>query len=115
MLPISIDSRATSLILINPHTINPTDPMSPQTVKAMLDGYQNIDAITLQTICQALANTLQECENQYRVANNTLSNQVDQLATQVLEYEKMFNHPPEGYVKNICYLGLKIPLGNGLY
>src|SRR5579863_6191981 len=95
--PISISSRASSPMLINPHTIKVTNPMSPCTIKAILKGYQSINAITLQTICQALANMLRECENNYRVTNHTLSEQVDQLATQVLKYEKTFNHPPEGY------------------
>ena len=90
-------------------------PLSPQTVAAALKGYPDLDASVLRVICSGLVSTLESCTEQYLTTTNTLNAQIEGLANQVQEYKNTFQAAPEGYVENIHFPNLHIPVGNGLF
>jgi hypothetical protein len=90
-------------------------PLSPRTVAAALEGYPGLDASTLRVICSGLVSTLESRTEQYLTTTNTLNAQIEGLASRVQEYENTFEAAPEGYVENVHFPNLRIPVGNGLY
>ena len=90
-------------------------PLSPRTVAAALEGYPGLDASTLRVICSGLVSTLESRTEQYLTTTNTLNEQIEGLANRVQEYENTFETAPEGYVENVHFPNLRIPVGNGLY
>ena len=90
-------------------------PLSPRTVAAALDGYPDLDASVLRVICSGLVSTLESRTEQYLTTTNTLNTQIEGLAERVQEYENTFQTAPEGYVENVHFPNLRIPVGNGLY
>ena len=90
-------------------------PLSPRTINAALEGYPGLDASVLRVICGGLIETLNTCAEQYLTTTNTLNAQIEGLANRVQEYENTFETAPEGYVENIHFPNLHIPIGNGLF
>ena len=90
-------------------------PLSPRTVAATLKGYPDLDASVLRVICSGLVSTLKSRTEQYLTTTNTLNAQIEGLAGRVQEYENTFEMAPEGYVENVHFPNLRVPMGNGLY
>ena len=90
-------------------------PLSPRTVSAALEGYPGLDASVLRVICSGLVDTLETRTEQHLSTTNTLNAQIEGLANRVQEYENMFEIAPEGYVENVHFPNLRVPVGNGLY
>jgi hypothetical protein len=89
-------------------------PLSPRTTTNTLAAYDNIDATLLRQICKGLLETIKQREDTRRVTEAHLNNQIEGLSQRVMEYTNTFEQAPEGYVLNVHFPNLRIPIGHGL-
>lgn len=80
-----------------------------------VDAFPNIPANDLREILRGFANTMQTRLEVATDRERMLQRQIDGLADRVMEYEETYNTAPEGYVINLNYPDLRVPIGNGLY
>jgi hypothetical protein len=76
---------------------------------------EDIDAITLQSICDGLLKTIRTCETVHCQVEDQLSEQIKGLGDRVADYQKTYDQAPEGYIENTRFLNLKVPIGAGFY
>ena len=89
-------------------------PLSPRTTSNTLEAYDNIDAFLLRQICKGLLETIKQREDTRRVTEARLNNQINGLGKQVMDYQSTFDCPPDGYVENVHFHQLAVPIGHGL-
>jgi hypothetical protein len=75
----------------------------------------DINAVTLRSICKGLLETIQAHEMVHCVVEDRLSQQIRGLGDQVANYQKTYDQAPEGYIENTRFPNLKVPIGAGFY
>jgi hypothetical protein len=100
----------------------PTHPWSncqlllPHTVVTTLNTIGNdVDAITLCSICNGLLKTIKAHEATHQEVEDHLSKQICSLGGKIAEYQKTYDQEPDGYTENTCFSNLKLPIGAGFY
>ena len=88
-------------------------PLSPNTALVVLElNEQGIPNFTLTcNIAKGLAETIKTREGE----ELRLKDRIRGLEDRVLHYEENFSTPPDGYVENLYYPNLVIPIGNGIF
>jgi hypothetical protein len=76
---------------------------------------EDIDTITLCSICDGLLETIKTCETVHRWVEDKLGEQIKGLGDRVAKYQKTYDQAPDGYVKNTWFPNLKVPIGAGFY
>ena len=87
--------------------------MSPRTVNTVLAAFPDADNATLKGICRGLVETIKKHEAEHALETQRLNSQINGLAARIMENEYLT--APEGYVENLHYPGLEIPVGHGLH
>jgi hypothetical protein len=91
-------------------------PLLPHTVATTLNAISDdINAITLHKICDGLLKTIKSHEMTHQEVEDHLSKQIKGLRDKIAEYQKTYNQEPEGYIENMCFPNLKLPIGAGFY
>ena len=92
-------------------------PMSPNTALVALElNEQGIPNFTLTSnIAKGLTETIKRRHNKYEGEELRLKDRIRGLEDCVLHYEENFAMPPEGYIENLYYPDLVIPIGSGIF
>ena len=92
-------------------------PMSPNTALVALElNDQGIPNFTLTSnIAKGLAETIKRRQDEYEGEELRLKDRIRGLEDCVLHYEENFATPPDGYVENLYYPNLVIPIGNRIF
>ena len=92
-------------------------PMSPNTALVALElNEQGIPNFTLTcNITKGLAETIKRRQEEYEGEELHLKDRIRGLEDRVLHYKETFATPPDGYVENLYYPNLVIPVGNGIF
>ena len=91
--------------------------MSPNTALVALElNEQGVPNFTLTcNITKGLAETIKRRQDEYKGEELCLKDHIRGLEDCVLHYEETFATPPEGYIENLYYPDLVIPIGNGIF
>jgi hypothetical protein len=113
----SNESPNESPVQLPPHLNHSTPmPLSPRTIRSMLQSQADINNDMLWSIANGLLQTIADREASTSVATKRYKDRLHHLKQKVLHYEETFNHPPEGYELNAGKVtNFQIPVGDGLY
>jgi hypothetical protein len=76
---------------------------------------EDIDAVTLHSICDGLLKTIRTCKTIHQQVEDQLGKQIKGLGDQVADYQKTYDQAPKGYVKNTQFPQLKVLIRAGFY
>ena len=95
---------------------SPEPPMSPSTIATTLAARPDLNADILRAITKGLLATIARCNAQENIEICRLKEQISGLHDRVKHYENIFEHAPDGYVKNDGRVPhFFIPLGDGVF
>jgi hypothetical protein len=75
----------------------------------------DIDTVMLRSICDGLLETIRTCKTVHHQVEDQLSEQIQGLGDKVADYQKTYDQAPEGYIENMCFPNLKVPIRASFY